>query len=47
LGAEFSQLDKELKDLTFAFENKQRELDELRVQAGDDARKLSVELCSA
>ena len=47
IGADFAQLDKELKELTFAFENKQRELDELRVQAGDDARKLSVELCSA
>jgi len=47
IGTDFAQLDKELKDLTFAFENKQRELDELRVQAGDDARKLSVELCSA
>ena len=30
-----------------AFESKQRELDELRVQAGDDARRLSIELCQA
>jgi len=47
LGAEYAQLEKELGDLTGAFEQKQRELDELRVQAGDDARKLAIELSQA
>jgi len=45
LGGDFQILSKELGDLTHAFEGKQLELDNLRVQAGDDARKLSVELC--
>jgi len=47
LGLEYATLEKDLNDLTYAFENKQRELDELRVKAGDDARKLSVELYQA
>ena len=47
MGAEFAILSKELNDLTFAFEEKQRELDVLRVQAGKDAHMLSIELCSA
>lgn len=47
IGADYAQLDSELKQMTSAFDIKQRELDELRIQAGDDARKLSVELCSA
>lgn len=47
LGAEYSQLENELKELTDAFEGKQRELDDLRVKAGDDARKLAIELSQA
>jgi len=31
MGAEFAILSKELNDLTFAFEEKQRELDVLRI----------------
>ena len=47
LGHEYGELKGELDGLTNAFENKQSELDELRKQAGDDARKLSIELCQA
>ena len=31
LGEEFNTLSSQLNDLTYAFENKQRELDELRI----------------
>lgn len=47
LGTEYNQLDTELRTLTDAFDNKQRELDELRIQAGNDARKLAIELSQA
>lgn len=47
LRTEYNGLAGELRNLEDAFENKQSELDDLRKQAGDDARKLSVELCQA
>jgi hypothetical protein len=36
-----------LNSLTYAFDQKQNELDKLRTQAGDDARKMAVELGKA
>lgn len=47
LGADYSTLEKELNSLTYAFDQKQNELDKLRTQAGDDARKMAVELGKA
>ena len=47
LRAEYNELEGKLRDLTNAFEEKQKQLDDLRVQAGIDARKLSTELCAA
>ena len=36
-----------MNSLTYAFDQKQNELDKLRTQAGDDARKMAVELGKA
>ena len=47
LGNDYSNLEKELGSLTYAFDQKQNELDKLRTQAGDDARKMAVELGKA
>ena len=47
LGNDYSSLEKELNNLTYAFDQKQNELDKLRTQAGDDARKMAVELGKA
>ena len=47
LGADLQRSQADLNDLNQAFESKRRELDSLRVQAGDDARRLSIELCQA
>ena len=47
LGADYQTLEKELNALTYAFDEKQRELDKLRTQAGEDARKMAVSLGKA
>ena len=44
---EYNNLNGELKQLTFAFEERQRELDQLRKQAGDDAHNTAVALGKA
>ena len=47
LGLNYNNLEKELNTLTYNFDQKQNELDKLRTQAGEDARKLAVELGKA
>ena len=47
LGSNYNTLEKELNTLTYNFDQKQNELDKLRTQAGEDARKLAVELGKA
>ena len=47
LGSNYNNLEKELNTLTYNFDQKQNELDKLRTQAGEDARKLAVELGKA
>ena len=47
IAAEYAQLESELKSLTNAFNAKQQELDNLRIQAGHDAQRMAIERCEA
>lgn len=47
LKSDFNETQRQLNELTRAFENKQMELDHLRQEAGNDARRLAIELCAA
>ena len=47
IGYDFDKEEKQFRKLEFEFDQKQKQLDDLRNKAGNDARRLAIELGKA